>query len=81
VDVTWLPESRISCPACVRGGPERKRVSRGFHCGYDAVFSQGAGSRWFFSIRKELIPSSVSLRVLAERSAQKFAACPALLVR
>jgi hypothetical protein len=28
VDVTWLPESRISCPACVRGGPERKRVSR-----------------------------------------------------
>jgi len=52
-----------------------------FHRGYDGVFSQGAGSRSFFSIRKELIPASASLRVLAERFAQEFAAGPALLVR
>jgi hypothetical protein len=42
---------------------------------------QGASSRSFFSIRKELIPSSASLRVLAERFAQEFAAGQALLVR
>src|ERR1022692_3290662 len=52
-----------------------------FHGSYDAVFSQGTGGRSFFSIRKELIPSSASLRVLAERFAQKLAARPALLVR
>ena len=45
------------------------------------VFSQGAGSSSFFSIRKKLIPASASLRVLAERFAQEFAACPTLLVR
>ena len=51
-----------------------------FHRGDDGVFGQAAGSRSFFSIGKELIPSSASLRVLAERFAQKFAARPALLV-
>ena len=52
-----------------------------FHGCRDGVFSQGAGSRSFFSIPEELIPSSAPLCVLAERFAQEFAACPALLVR
>ena len=52
-----------------------------FHGSYDGVFSQGTVSRLFCSIREELIPSPASLRVLAERFAQKFAARPALLVR
>jgi hypothetical protein len=48
--------------------------------GSDRIFTQGAGRRAFSSVRKKLIPSSASLRVLAERFAQKFAACPTLLV-
>ena len=64
-----------------RVGLRRERLAARFHGSYDGVFGQGAGSRSFFSIRKELIPSSASLRVLAERFAQEFAACPALLVR
>jgi hypothetical protein len=52
-----------------------------FHGSYDGVVSQGTSSRSFCSIREEVIPSSTSLRVLAERFAQKFAAHPPLLVR
>jgi hypothetical protein len=52
-----------------------------FHAGYDGVFSQGAGSRSFFSMGKKLIPSSAPLRVLAKRLPQEFAAGSALLVR
>ncbi len=58
----------------------RAAASR-FHRSYDAIFSQGTSSRSVFPIRKELIPSLASLRVLAERFSQKFAARPALLVR
>jgi hypothetical protein len=58
-----------------------RAVAARLHGGYDGVFSQGTGSRSLFSIGKELIPSSASLRVLAERLAQEFAARPALLVR
>lgn len=51
------------------------------HRSSDCVFSQGAGRRSFFSIRKKLVPSSASLRILAKRFAQKFAARATLLVR
>jgi hypothetical protein len=57
-----------------------RAASARFHGGDDGVFSQGTGTRPFFSICKELIPSSASFSVLAERFAQEFAAGPALLV-
>ncbi len=58
----------------------RAAASR-FHGSYDVIFSQGTSSHSVFPIREELIPSPASLRVLAERFSQKFAARPALLVR
>jgi len=60
-----------------RVGLRREWLRRDFTAATNYVFSQGADSRSFCSIGKELIPSSASLRVLAERLAQEFAARPA----
>jgi hypothetical protein len=58
-----------------------RAAAAGFHRRCDGIFGHSADGRSLFSIRKELIPSFASLRVLAERLAQELAARPALLVR